>query len=172
MTDWHAPIASFAKGNGYRFTAEFAFCRVEAPFGKSHVELWLSNMGPGTPRGTLAGALMDQGVTYCRAKAKLVVDFDIEVRRKTILDRLFLRGLKLDDTEFDARYVALGKEADIRRFLRSEVMAAFVRMWTKTEGLCVEDNEVALAGGQFSFEPKELAFIIETVGTIASSGSD
>ncbi len=172
MTEWHAPIASFAKAKGYQFTAEFAFCRVEAPFGKSHVELWLSNMGPGNPRGTLAGALMDHGVAYCRAKAKIVVDLDVEVRRKTILDRLFVRGLKLGDAEFDTRYVALGKEVDLRRFLSSEVMAAFVGMWTKTEGLCVEDGEVALAGGQFSFEPKELAFIIETVGTIASGGSE
>ena len=172
MTEWHAPIASFAKANGYHFTGEFAFCRVEAPFGKSHVELWLSNMGPGSPRATLAGALMDHGVTYCRAKAKIVVDFDVEIRRKTLLDRLFLRGVKLGDAEFDARYVALGKEADLRRFLRSEVMVAFVGMWNKTEGLYVEDGEVALAGGQFSFEAKELAFIIETVGTIASSDSD
>lgn len=172
MIEWHAPISSFASANGYRFTGEFAFCRVEAPFGESHVELWLSNMGPGNPRATLDGALKDRGEPYCRAKAKLVVNFDVEVRRKTLLDRLFSRGVKLGNAEFDSRYVALGKEADVRRFLRSKVMAAFVAMWSKTEGLIVDQGEVALAGGQFSFEPKELAFIIETIGTIASSGSD
>ena len=117
MPEWHAPIASFARAKGYRFIPEFAFCRVEAPFRGGQVELWISTMGSGAHRATLAGSLAEHGVVHLRAKAKLVAALDVEVRRKTLLDRVLSRGVRMGEPEFDARYVALGKEDDVRRWL-------------------------------------------------------
>lgn len=170
MSEWHASIAAFAKENGYRFMGELVFSQVWAPFRGAEVELWISNMGPGRPRASLSGMIAEYGVKSCHARAKMTADFVGEVRRKTLLDRLFSRGVATGNRDFDSRYVALGEIEDVRRFLVSQVVAAFVEMWPTTQGLAVEDGEVTLSGGEFSLDPKELAFVIETVGTIAVGG--
>src|SRR5262245_497400 len=92
--------------------------------------------GSGKHRPTLGGVLLEYGEVHCRAKAKAVREINVEVRRKTLLDQIISRGVRVGDAEFDAKYVALGKEQDVRRFLSTEVVKAFVGMWSKTEGLC------------------------------------
>ncbi|NUP05127.1 MAG: hypothetical protein HOW73_03595 [Polyangiaceae bacterium] len=171
MPEWHAPISSFAKANGYVFWGDLAFCTVKAPVKGATVELWISAMGSGRARATIEGTFGEYGVIYCRAKAKLVAELDVEVRRKTVLDRLISRGRPSGNAEFDAKYVALGNADHLRRLLTGTVVDAFVGMWKRTQGLCVEDQLVALEGGQFSLAPTELAFIVETVGTIAAAGT-
>lgn len=171
MVEWHAPVSEFAKANRYTFFGDLAFCTVKAQTNGTVVELWISNMGTGRQRATVGGTLSAFGVVHCRAKAKLVADIDLVVRRKTIFDRIISRGQPLGDAEFDARYIALGKPADVRRVLTAAAVQAFVGMWQWTEGLCVEDGEVTLEGGQFAIDPAGLSLIIDTVGTIASCGA-
>lgn len=169
--EWHAPVAEFARENGYRFMGDYAFCRVEARYEDSTIKLWISIMGSGSSRATLMGELAEHGEVHCRGEAKVVGEHDVEIRRRTILDRLLSRGVQLGDAEFDTKYVALGKEEDVRRFLRPLVTKAFVGMWSRTQGLCVEDGKVSIVGGEWSLDPRDLAFIIETLGTIATGSS-
>lgn len=169
--EWHASVSSFARSRGYRFVGDLAFCRVEAPFGQTRVELWISAMGPGEHRNTLAGAMGGDGTLHCRVKAKVVGEVGVEVRRKTLLDRILSRGVRLGLAEFDASYVALGKEVDVRRFMSTPVVDAFVRMWSRTPALCLEDGEVSLSSARFTLAPDDLALLVDTVGTIAAGGA-
>jgi hypothetical protein len=169
-TEWHAPIAAFARESGYVFDGDLAFCTIKAPAKGTTVDVWISRMGPGRPRATLAGTLANDGVVHCRAKAKLVAKIGVEVRRKTLLDRAVSRGHATGDAEFDSKYVALGKPDEIRRVLDEPVRRAFVEMWRWTEGLCIEDDVVAVEGGELSLHPSEIAFIIDAVSTIAAAG--
>ncbi|MFO0590564.1 MAG: hypothetical protein U0441_23685 [Polyangiaceae bacterium] len=170
--EWYDPVSSFASNKGYRFKGDIAFCKVDAAFGQTRVELVVSNVGGGGHLNTVGAVIAQQGVLHCRAKAKVVGEANVEVRRRTLFDRIFSRGVRIGTPEFDAKYVAFGREEDVRRFLGDAVVKSFVAMWDKTQGLEVEDGEVSLSGGQFSLSPEDLAFIIETVGTIATARAD
>ncbi len=171
MTEWYDPVSAFARKNGYRFVGDLAFCTIKAKFGQTFVELWVSNVGGGGHRASLGGVLAEYDVIHCRANVKVVGEVKVEVRRRTLFDRLISRGVRIENEGFDSKYVALGKEEDVRRFLRPDVVKRFVAMWSKTEGLELEDGEVTLSGGQFRLNEEDLGFILETVGAIAANGT-
>ena len=167
--EWHSPVSDFAKSRGYRFKGDLAFCRVNAAFGETGVELLISNVGAGGPRNTVASVVADYGVVHCRAEAKIVGELKVEVRRRTLFDRLISRGVRLGVPAFDSKYVAIGAEEDVRRFLSDDIVKRFVAMWDKTEGLEVDDGKVTVSGGRFLLTPDDLALIIDTLGAIATS---
>lgn len=168
MPEWYDPASSFAADRRYRFRGDIAFCKVDAPFGETRVELVISNVAGGGHRNTVAGVVAQFGVLHYRATAKLATLVDIEVRRRTLFDRILSRGVKTGNHDFDAHYVAIGEEEDVRRFLAEDILACFVAMWDRAQGLEIDEGEVTLSSSRFSLTPEDLGFIIDTVGTIAA----
>lgn len=169
METWQAAVEAFAKQHGYRLMKDLAFCEVYAPFGRTEVKLWISVMGGGGARATLAGLANEVGNVHCKARAKLLAPGPVEVHRRGLLDRIASRGVRVGDDAFDDKYTARGRPEHVLSVLRGKAITAFARMWERSEGLCVEDGDVVLEGGEFRLDPADFSFIIDAVGTIATS---